>query len=189
MFAADGSLNREEWLQSLNVYRTSMDLTDAQILIELPRFLSKEPRKWYTVLRTYVTTWAQFCEFFRTVFLPSDNQERIWRGIVDRIQGPEEPLPTFVAHMLGEFQKLKSSPTPQEQVDLIRKHALEKYRVALYGTSIPTVMDLLLRAHKLHTVLGPSIANLPQRQLSILINLLIKKILLSLKSRICCKKV
>uniref|UniRef100_A0AAV2IU97 Mitochondrial protein n=1 Tax=Knipowitschia caucasica TaxID=637954 RepID=A0AAV2IU97_KNICA len=36
----------------------------------------------------------------KTVFLPSDNQERILRGLLDRIQAQDEPLPTFVAHML-----------------------------------------------------------------------------------------
>lgn len=166
VFSADGSLNPEDWLQSLNVYRTSLDLTDTQILLELPRFLSKEPRKWFTILSTYVTTWAQFCEFFRTVFLPSDNQERILRGILDRVQMPDEPLPTFVAHMLGEFRKLKTPPPQQEQIDLIRKHVLEKYRVALYGTPIPSVVDLLLRAHELHAVLGPSVGCPPQTQAS-----------------------
>lgn len=166
VFAADGSLNPEEWLQSLNVYRTSLDLTDAQILLELPRFLSQEPRKWYTILSAHLTTWTQFCEFFRTVFLHSDNQERILRGILDRIQMPDEPLPTFVAHMLGEFRKLKTPPPQQEQIDLIRKHVLEKYRVALYGTPIPSVMDLLLRAHELHAVLGPSVGCSPQLQAS-----------------------
>ncbi|KAL1273649.1 hypothetical protein QQF64_026463 [Cirrhinus molitorella] len=162
VFASDGSLNPEEWLQSLNVYRTSLDLTDAQILLELPRFLSKEPRKWFTILSTHVTTWAQFCEFF----LPLDNQERILRGILDRMQMPDEPLPTFVAHMLGEFRKLKTPPPQQEQIDLIRKHVLEKYRVALYGTPISSVMDLLLRAHELHAVLGPSVGCSPQTQAS-----------------------
>ncbi len=162
VFAADGSLNPEDWLQAVNVYRTSLDLTDAQILLELPRFLSKEPRKWFTILSTHVTTWSQFCEFFKTVFLPSDNQERILRGILDRMQMPDEPLPTFVAHMLGEFRKLKTPPPQQEQIDLIRKHVLEKYRVALYGTPIPSVMDLLLRAHELHAVLGPSVGCSPQ---------------------------
>ncbi len=166
VFAADGSLNPEDWLQSVNVYRTSLDLTDAQILFELPHFLSKEPRKWFTILSTHVTTWSQFCEFFKTFFLPSDNQERIIRGILDRMQMPDEPLPTFVAHMLGEFRKLKSSPPQQEQIDLIRKHVLEKYRVALYGTPIPSVMELLLRAHELHAVLGPSVGCLPPRQAS-----------------------
>lgn len=166
VFAGDGSLNPEEWLQSLNIYRTSLDLADAQILLELPRFLSKEPRKWFTILSTHVTTWSQFCEFFRTVFLPSDNQERILRGILDRMQLPDEPLPTFVAHMLGEFRKLKTPPPQQEQIDLIRKHVLEKYRVALYGTPIPSVMDLLLRAHELHAVLGPSGGCPPQLRAS-----------------------
>lgn len=85
-------LTLKKWLQSVNVYRTSLDLTDAQILIELPRFLSKEPRKWFTLLSAHVTTWAQFCEFFRTVFLPSDNQERILRGILDCMQKPDEPF-------------------------------------------------------------------------------------------------
>lgn len=166
VFAADGSLNPEEWLQSLNVYRTSLDLTDAQILLELPRFLSKEPRKWFAALSTHLTNWNQFCEFFRTVFLPSDNQERVLRGILDRMQMPNEPLPTFVAHMLGEFRKLKSPPPQLEQIDLIRKHVHEKYRVALYGTPIASVMDLLLRAHELHAVLGPSVGCPPQRQAS-----------------------
>lgn len=104
----------------------------------------------------HVITWSEFCQYFRTVFLPSDNQERVLRGILDRTQAPDEPLPTFVAHMLSEFNKLKSPPPEQEQVDLICKHSLEKYRVAIYGTPISSVMDLLLRAHELHAVLGPS---------------------------------
>ncbi|KAK2836339.1 hypothetical protein Q7C36_014208 [Tachysurus vachellii] len=88
-----------------------------------------------------------FCEFFNIVYLPSDSQEPILRGILDRRQMPAEPLPTFVAHMLGEFRKLKTPPPQQEQIDVIRKHALEKYRLALYGTPMPSAMDLLLRAH------------------------------------------
>ncbi|KAF7640997.1 hypothetical protein LDENG_00000870 [Lucifuga dentata] len=78
------------------------------------------------------------------------------RGILDHTQSPEEPLPTFVAHMLNEFNKLKSPPTEKEQIELICKHALERYRVALYGMPVPSVVDLLLRAHELHSVLGPS---------------------------------
>lgn len=58
--------------------------------------------------------------------------------------------------MLSEFRKLKSPPPEQEQINLICKHALEKYRVALYGTSVSPVMDLLLRTHEIHVVLGPS---------------------------------
>ncbi|KAA0708014.1 hypothetical protein E1301_Tti020996 [Triplophysa tibetana] len=65
--------------------------------------------------------------------------------------------------MLSEFRKLKTPPPEQEQIDLISKHALEKYRVALYGTSVSSVMDLLLRAHELHVVLGPNCNPIPRR--------------------------
>ncbi len=164
VFAGDGHVSPEDWLQSVNVYRTSLDLTDAQILHELPRFLAKEPKKWFSVLDTHVVTWTQFCDFFRKVFLPSDSQEQIMRGILDRVQSLEEPLPTFVAHMLSEFRKLKTPPPEQEQIDLICKHSLEKYRMALYGTSVSSGMDLLLRAHELHVVLGPSKCSLPSTQ-------------------------
>lgn len=61
------------------------------------------------------------------VFLPADNQECVMRGILDHIQSPEEPLPTFVAHMLSEFKKLRSPPSDEKQIELIFKHALEKY--------------------------------------------------------------
>lgn len=77
------------------------------------------------------------------VFLPADNQECVMRSVLDHIQRPEEPLPTFVTHMLSEFKKLRSPPSDQEQMDLICKHALEKYRIALYGTPVRSVIDLV----------------------------------------------
>lgn len=109
----------------------------------------------------HITAWTQFCALFKSVFLPSDNQERILRGILDRVQEPDEPFPTFVAHLLSEFKKLKSPPTEQDQIELICKHALERYRVAIYGTEITSVIDLLMRAHELHSVLGPNSHNEP----------------------------
>lgn len=155
VFAGDSTAPPEDWLQAVNTYKSSLNHTDMQILHEVPRFLAKEPSKWFKALSPHVISWTQFCQLFKTVFLPSDLQERILRGILDRVQTPHEPLPTFVAHMLGEFNKLQSPPPAQEQIELICKHALEKYRVALYGTPIYSAMDLLLRAHELHAVLGP----------------------------------
>lgn len=131
VFAGDGKVPPEDWLQAVNTYRASLNLTDMQILYELPRFLAKEPGKWFKALSSHVTTWAKFCQLFKTVFLPSDRQERVLRGILDRVQAPHEPLLTFVAPMLGEFNKLRSPPPEQEQIELISKHSLEKYRVAL----------------------------------------------------------
>jgi len=155
VFAADTELHPDDWLQAVNAYRSSLNLTDTQVLNELPDFLAKEPSKWFKALSSHVVSWSQFCQLFRTVFQPSDNQERVLRGILERVQAPEEPLPTFVAHMLSEFDKLKSSPPEQEKIEMICKHSLEKYRVALYGPPVSSVMDLLLRAHELHAVLGP----------------------------------
>ena len=64
------------------------------------------------------------------------------KGILDCVKTPEEPLPTFVAHMLSEFSKLKSPPPEREQIELICKHAPEKYCVALYGRLVPSVADM-----------------------------------------------
>lgn len=61
----EGRLHPEAWLQSVNAYKTSLDLTDAQILRELPHFLAKEPRKWFSILSSHVFTLTEFCELFR----------------------------------------------------------------------------------------------------------------------------
>ncbi len=74
VFMIDGKIQPDDWLLLVDAYRTSLGLSDAQILLELPRFLAKEPRKWFTVLSSHVTSWTQFCTLFKTVFLPSDNQ-------------------------------------------------------------------------------------------------------------------
>ncbi len=166
VFMSDGKVQPDDWLLLVDAYRTSLGLSDAQILLELPRFFTKEPRKWFTVLSSHVTSWTQFCTLFKTGFLPSDNQERVWRGILDRVQAPGEPFPTFVANLLSEFKKLKSPPPEQEQIDLICKHALERYRVALYGKQITSVIDLLMCAHELHSALGPDCRNEPVVQKS-----------------------
>lgn len=105
IFNGEGKTSPDDWLQSVDIYRTSLDLTDSQMLLELPRFLSKEPKKWFNVPSSHVSTWAQFCDLFSKIFLLSDNQECIMRGILDQVQMPDEPFPMFVAPMLSEFQK------------------------------------------------------------------------------------
>ncbi|XP_027874929.1 uncharacterized protein LOC114145504 isoform X1 [Xiphophorus couchianus] len=164
VFAGDGEVQAEDWLQAVSAYKSTLNLTDVQILNELPHFLTKEPSKWFKALRSHISSWVHFCQLFRTVFLPTDNQESILRGILDRVQSVDEPLLTFVAHMLSEFNKLSSPPPEKECIQLICKHSLEKYRVALYGSPVSSVMELLLRAHELHAVLGPdSHQNLQKR--------------------------
>lgn len=157
-------IHPEEGLQSVTTFKSSLGLTDTQVLKELPRFLGREPRKWFSVLRTHIATWAEFCELFRTVFLPAEDKECVWRGILDRVQHPQEPLPTFAAHMLREFKWLRNPPSEQEQIELIFKHAQEKYRVALCGARVTSVIELYLQAHVIHSVLGPNTTQLPRPQ-------------------------
>ncbi|KAL6460126.1 hypothetical protein MHYP_G00318850 [Metynnis hypsauchen] len=66
--------------------------------------------------------------------------------------------------MLSEFDKLRCPPPGQEQDTIICRRALEKYRAALYGTTISSVVDLLMRAHDLHSVLSPGCPDQPSEQ-------------------------
>lgn len=45
IFDGERMVNPDGWLQSVDIYRTSLDLTDCQMLLELLRFLSKELKK------------------------------------------------------------------------------------------------------------------------------------------------
>lgn len=56
--------------------------------------------------------------------------------------------------MLCKFWKLRAPLPETEQIEVICKHALEKYTVALYGAQIATAGVLLLRAHEVHAALG-----------------------------------
>ncbi|KAI4890099.1 hypothetical protein NFI96_006573 [Prochilodus magdalenae] len=154
VFDNSSSVSPEEWLGAVVSYKRNVGLSDAQVLSELSRFLRGEPGRWFQVLKPHLLNWAQFWELFQKAFLPFDNQEIIWRNILDHFQAPDEPLPTFIAHMLCEFAKLRNPPPDNEQVEIVCKHALEKYTVALYGTPVLSVADLLLRAHELHAALG-----------------------------------
>lgn len=65
--------------------------------------------------------------------------------------------------MLSKF-KLRSPPSELEQIELICKHALEKYRIAIYGTPVKSIIELMLQAHELHSVLGPNTQQPPHAQ-------------------------
>lgn len=63
-----------------------------------------------------------------SVFFCLLTTKNVLRGILNHVQVLDDPLPTFVTHMLSEFNKLKSPPAEQEQIELIcydlrRRHA------------------------------------------------------------------
>lgn len=109
--------------------------------LELLRFLAKEPKKWFAAMQPYLSSWSQFSDLFRKAFLPSDSQEMIWRGILDSVQRPDEPLPTFVTHLVGEFRRLKQPPPVSEQIEIICRHVSDQYRPALHSSGLRSISD------------------------------------------------
>lgn len=164
-FNADSSIQPDDWLQSVFIYKYAYRLSDAQLFLELPRLLDKEPEKWFSATQPHLKSWEQFTELFHLAFLPVDNQEMIWRGILDRVRGRAEPLPTIVTHLVGEFKKIKNPPPEADKVEIIRRHVSDRYKLALYGCTMTSIADLLLKAHELHSVLGPVS---PTRRVSVL---------------------
>lgn len=119
-FNAEGYVQLGNWLQSLFINKNTF--SDAQLFLELPRLLDKEPKKWFAAMQHPLTTWAQFAELFHLAFLLVDNQEMIWRGILGLVQKPDEPLPTFITHLVGYFKKMKNPHPEVEQVEIILHH-------------------------------------------------------------------
>lgn len=154
-FDGGKSIDPEEWLQSVSLYKSTLCLSDAQLFLELTRFFENEPRKWYCAMQPHLLSWSHFLDLFRQAFLPIDNEEKIWRTILDRVQAPNESLPTFVAHLVTEFKRLKQPPSEQEQIKIISRHVSDQFRLALHSAAPITLTELLLTAHKLHAALGP----------------------------------
>ncbi|KAF5894793.1 Glycerophosphoinositol inositolphosphodiesterase GDPD2 [Clarias magur] len=154
-FDGDKTLDPEEWLQSVSLYKTTLGLSDSRFFLELMRLFDKEPRKWYCAMQPHLHSWSHFSDLFRQAFLPTDNEEKIWRGILDRVKTSEEPLPTFVTHLVTEFKRLKQPPSEREQIEVICRHVSDQYRLALHATAPTTLTELLLTAHDLHSALGP----------------------------------
>ncbi|KAL7382273.1 hypothetical protein ABVT39_019851 [Epinephelus coioides] len=46
-------------------------------------------------------------------------------------------------------------PPVPEQIEIIRRHVSDQYRLALYSSSLESISDLLLKTHELHSALGP----------------------------------
>ncbi len=119
-FDGNAYLQPDDWLQMVTLYKEACGLSDAQLFLEMPKFLAKEPKKWFSAMQPHLSSWTQFSDLFCKAFLPSDNQEIIWRGILDSVQRPDEPLPTFVTHLVGEFKSLKPPSPVSEQIEIIR---------------------------------------------------------------------
>ncbi|XP_029112112.1 uncharacterized protein LOC114911879 [Scleropages formosus] len=154
-FDGGDSIDPEDWLQSVSLYKTAVGLPDTRFFLELTRLFEREPRKWYSAMQPHLLSWEHFSDLFRQAFLPTDNEEKIWRGILDSVQASEESLPTFVAHLVTEFKRLRQPPSEQEQIEVICRHVSDQYRLALHAAAPTTLTELLLTAHELHAALGP----------------------------------
>lgn len=62
VYAGDDKVQPEDWLNTVGTYKASLNLTDGQLLNELPQFLAKELGKWFKALSSHITLWAQFCQ-------------------------------------------------------------------------------------------------------------------------------
>uniref|UniRef100_A0A8C9TDM7 Gypsy retrotransposon integrase-like protein 1 n=1 Tax=Scleropages formosus TaxID=113540 RepID=A0A8C9TDM7_SCLFO len=154
-FDGGDSIDPEDWLQSVSLYKTAVGLPDTRFFLELTRLFEREPRKWYSAMQPHLLSWEHFSDLFRQAFLPTDNEEKIWRGILDSVQASDESLPTFVAHLVTEFKRLRQPPSEQEQIEVICRHVSDQYRLALHAAAPTTLTELLLTAHELHAALGP----------------------------------
>lgn len=52
-FDGDAAMQPDDWLQTVALYKEACGLSDAQLFLEMPRFLAKEPKK---VVFSYAAT-------------------------------------------------------------------------------------------------------------------------------------
>ena len=144
--SADSIALLEAWLQSAIIYRSSLNLTDVQILKELQNCHTKEPGKSFKH--------SAYCQMDTILLAFQKGVFAIWQPRL----GPDWPswlCPSTWWSFFAKMLKLKKVKEPIIKAETNWTDVQAFTEEIQSCTPNSSVIDLLLRAHKLPVVLEP----------------------------------
>lgn len=101
------------FLQRVEELRRARGVSEEELFESAVDLFKGTTLVWYRSTLGRIKSWRELCEELRTVFQSPDYDFRLQREIINRFQGPDEPIDLYIASLEGLFGRL-TTPVGEE---------------------------------------------------------------------------
>lgn len=107
---------------------------------------------WFRAIRDSVFTWKDLTNKLRETYLSAEYEKDVWQDIRTRTQGVAEKCAIYIAVMQNLFNKLRSKPSENTCLKIIRRNMLPFIQNQLALSTIRTIDQLISKSRQVEDV-------------------------------------
>lgn len=135
-------LKLNEFLYLLQVQKTAMKISDADLLSQIHYLLTDSAQTWYFSCYDQFHDWDNFVGRIRERFLSPDHAVEAWQEIATRNQLKTETARTYLNKMVMAFRSLPMATDEPTQVAIIRRGLLPETRNIIGPWNVHTIGEM-----------------------------------------------
>ncbi|XP_046405741.1 uncharacterized protein LOC124170812 [Ischnura elegans] len=142
IFRGDGTESVNAFIIRVEELAMARGVSDYQLLLGAVELFEDKALHWFRSIRREVTSWKELKIMLRSEFLPLDFEENLLQEIKNRKQGTRESVGTFVACMLGLYERLGKEIGEEEKLSQIKRNLSPYYMERLSLQPILSIRQL-----------------------------------------------
>ncbi|KAI5709947.1 hypothetical protein M8J75_004366 [Diaphorina citri] len=137
-----GTMSVESFLDQLDMKRIARHLSWTDIFPSIGDLFQDTALVWYQANRRDFACFSDLVQSLRASFREPNYDILLWKEIMNRHQGPNESVISYLSKLRMLFERLKDQVTVATQITIIITNALPKYQEMLNFVNCETMRDL-----------------------------------------------
>lgn len=148
-FSGSGGLSFNAFLQKVEELSKSRQVNTQELFLSAHDLFDGDALNYYHLVVKYANDWDSLINLMREQFIPPHISDQLWKQILNRTQGPDEPVGIYVAAMTKLFDRMPTTVSDSLRLRVLRANILPFYQERLTLQNIITPFDPIELCRKL----------------------------------------
>lgn len=148
-FSGSFGLSFNAFLQRVEELSKSRQVSKDELFLAAHDLFEGDALNYYHLVVKYANDWDSLISLMKEQFIPPHISDRLWKQILNRTQGPDEPIGLYVAAMTKLFDRMPTPVHDTLRLKVLRANILPFYQERLTLQTINTPFDLIELCRKL----------------------------------------
>ena len=146
-FSGNTGLSFNAFLQRVEELCISRRVNKTELFHSASDLFDSHALNYYHLICKYANDWDALIKLMRDEFLPANFGDKLWKQILNRTQGSDEPIGIYVAAMTQLFDRMPAMVSDSLRLKVLRANTLPFYqeRLSLYEVNTPFELIELCR--------------------------------------------
>lgn len=146
-FSGTSGLSFNSFLQKVEELSVSRGASKTDLFHSASDLFESNALNYYHLISRYASDWDSLVKLMRDEFVPPNFADKLWKQILSRTQGSDEPIGIFVAAMTQLFDRMPTTVSDTLRLKVLRCNMLPFFqeRLTLYDVNTPFELIELCR--------------------------------------------